>query len=88
VGEISLLGEAARTADVVADTDVEYDELHLADFHRLRTTAPEVRIVLLENLARKLASHLRQTNSELRALAGQPTPAKPAPDGHASPPPQ
>jgi glutaminase len=85
VGEMSLLGEAARTADVVADSAVEYDELHLADFHRLQTTAPEVRMVLLENLARKLASHLRQTNSELRALAGQPTPT-PAPDGQASPP--
>jgi glutaminase len=81
VGEMSLLGETGRTADVVADTDVEYCELQLIDFHRLQTTAPEVRMVLLENLARKLASHLRQTNAELRALAGQSTTGQPAPAG-------
>ncbi len=70
VGEMSMLGEAVRTADVIADTDVEYYELHVSDFDRLDAIAPKVRAVLLENLAKKLALHVRQTNAELQALAG------------------
>src|SRR5262245_46036060 len=46
VGEISLLTNEPRTADVVASTPVRAALLPVADFHRLADAHPELRVLL------------------------------------------
>jgi glutaminase len=69
-GEMVMLGEPVRAAAVIADSDVECAELSLADFHRLAESHPNLRGVIYENLARKLARGLRSANRQLSALSG------------------
>jgi CRP-like cAMP-binding protein len=54
VGEMSLVTDAPRTADVVADTEVRCLRLSAADFHALAERHPEVRVVLTEVVTERL----------------------------------
>jgi eukaryotic-like serine/threonine-protein kinase len=54
VGEISLLTNEPRTADVIASTPVRALFLSAADFHRLAEAHPELRVVLTYVLADRL----------------------------------
>ena len=54
VGEISLLMNEPRTADVIASTPVRALFLSAADFHRLAEAHPELRVVLTYVLADRL----------------------------------
>ena len=67
-GEMAMLDRAPRSAQVVADTDVECDLLQMDDFERLGTTHPNAKITLLNNLALSLSARLRKANRELSAL--------------------
>lgn len=68
-GEMALLGHATRSATVMADTDVRCQILHAAELQRLAETAPELRIRLLENLARDLGNKLKPTTEMVAALS-------------------
>lgn len=68
-GEMALLGHATRTATVMADTEVRCQILHAGELHRLAETVPELRITLLENLARDLGNKLRPTTEMVAALS-------------------
>jgi CRP-like cAMP-binding protein len=67
-GEMALIDQAPRSAMIVADTVVACDELRIADFQALETTQPQIKIKLLENLARGLSRNLRKANRQLSAL--------------------
>jgi hypothetical protein len=55
---------------VLADSDIECRELRLIDFKRLAASHSNLRAVIYENLARKLARGLRNANRQLSALSG------------------
>jgi CRP-like cAMP-binding protein len=54
VGEMSLVTDEPRTADVVADTPVRCLRLSAADFHALAERHPELRVVLTEVVTERL----------------------------------
>ncbi len=64
-GEMAFLDGAPRSANIVADTDVECDELRLADFNSLGETQPAIKIKILEKLCLNLTGKLRKANREL-----------------------
>jgi glutaminase len=63
-GEMALLDLSPRSARVTADTDVECDLLQMDDFERLGQSDPRIKLVLLRNLALRLARNLRKRNQE------------------------
>lgn len=67
-GEMAMLDRAPRSAQVIADTDVDCDLLRIEDFERLGSTHPQAKITLLHNLALSLSARLRKANREIRAL--------------------
>jgi glutaminase len=69
-GEMAMLGENVRSANVRADTEVVCAVLKIDDLARLGAADPSLRAALYENLARKLAGNLRRANAEVRALSG------------------
>jgi CRP-like cAMP-binding protein len=69
VGELSFLGGEERTADVVADTDVEVRVLHIDRFRELQAIDPSSAGVLLENLLAILARTARRMTDEIALLA-------------------
>jgi eukaryotic-like serine/threonine-protein kinase len=56
VGEISLVTDEARTADVISQTPVRSLLLSAADFHRVADKHPEVRILLTSIVADRLGT--------------------------------
>ena len=64
-GEMAFLDGAPRSANIVADTDVECDLLSLADFQSLGRTHPAIKIKILEKLCLNLTDKLRKANREL-----------------------
>ena len=56
VGEMSLLTDEPRTADVVADTFVRSLELSSADFHLMTDRHPDLRVVLTDVMASRLGA--------------------------------
>jgi glutaminase len=68
-GEMTLLGQTTRSASVHADSDVKCLILNTADVDRLSDQAPLLKIALLENLAKDMASKLRRATQWIAALA-------------------
>jgi glutaminase len=68
-GEMVLLGQTTRTASVYADTEVRCRILEVSDFERLARQTPQLKIVLLENLASNLADTLKRATQWIAALA-------------------
>jgi len=68
-GEMSLLDQASRSASVHADTDVVCRVLDTHELDALESEVPQLKIVLLENLARDLAEKLRRATQWISALA-------------------
>jgi glutaminase len=68
-GEMALLDEGRRSADVVSDGPCTAAELSLADLAALDEQHPNIRRSLQANLARVLARRLRAANAQIRALA-------------------
>lgn len=69
VGEMVLLGQATRMATVRAEQAVDYLALSRADFERLAIDLPQLKIAVLDNLARELARKLGLANNLIGALA-------------------
>ncbi len=68
-GELALLDQEPRTADIDAATDVVCYVLRVADLMSISDSEPDIRLKLAEGLARNLASRLRRADSEIAALA-------------------
>ncbi|MDX1374300.1 MAG: glutaminase A [Burkholderiales bacterium] len=68
-GEMALAGQNVRTASVHADTEVSCRVLAVEEFNRICAEFPDLRIALLENLARDLANKLRRATQWIAALA-------------------
>lgn len=66
VGEMGLLEHQPRSADVVADDDVEAYMLTGLQFEALLRDHPRVGQAILTNIARQLAQRLRVTSEDLR----------------------
>jgi CRP-like cAMP-binding protein len=63
-----LIERGTRTADVIAETPVVCYRLSRNQAEAMRET-PELRLKIIEALARDLADRLRQANTEIAALA-------------------
>ena len=68
-GEMVLLGQAARSASVYADSAVRAWTLRASALDAVATAQPEIMIDLLKNLSGDLAHKLRQANQLIGALA-------------------
>jgi len=68
-GEMVLLGQTTRSASVFADTEVMCRILDASDFEALAQQAPELKIFVLENLAKDMANNLRRATQWIAALA-------------------
>ena len=68
-GEMALLDERHRTADVWADTDVCCLELSIEDFNRFRREHPRVGEHVARNLATILAKRLILANAKIDLLS-------------------
>jgi len=68
-GEMVLLGQAARSANVHADTQVRCWTLTARALDELAVLHPEIKIGVLTNLSRDLAQKLRQANKLISVLA-------------------
>ncbi len=68
-GELALLDNQPRTADVEADGSLVCHVLDVADLALLDESAPGARAKLLEQLARDLATRLRRADLEIMTLA-------------------
>ncbi|HSQ71263.1 MAG TPA: cyclic nucleotide-binding domain-containing protein, partial [Rubrivivax sp.] len=69
-GEAALVAGGTRSADVVADTDVECLVLDTAEFVRLEQELPQLTIRLLHNLLRSSAETTQRLTAEVAALEG------------------
>jgi glutaminase len=67
-GEMAFIDGATRSANIVADTDVECHLLTLEDFQRLGKTHPALKIKMLEHLCLDLTGKLRKANRELNVF--------------------
>ncbi len=68
-GEMALLGQTTRSASVYADTEVRCRVLEAGDFGGIADEVPQLKITVLENLARDMANRLRGANEWIAALA-------------------
>lgn len=68
-GEMSLLGQSHRSASVHADTQVRCRVLDTRELDAMEAELPQLKIVVLENLARDLAGKLRRATQWIAALA-------------------
>jgi len=69
VGELALLGGAARTAEAVAVTHTDTLELSATAFATLGAAHPAIGAKLLVAIGRSLAGRLRRANTEIGALS-------------------
>lgn len=68
-GEVALMDNQPRTADVEADENLVCYVLRLDSLAEVDAVAPVVRTKLVQQLARDLASRLRRADSEIMMLA-------------------
>ena len=68
-GEMLLLGYRTRSASVFADSDVACWVLSANRFNALASAAPDIKMQVLENIARDLSLRLRNLNAVVAALA-------------------
>jgi len=68
-GEMAMLGQAARSASVHADSVVRAWTLNAQKLDKLALKHPEIKIAILRNLSLDLAQKLRQANQLIGALA-------------------
>ena len=64
-GEMAFLDGAPRSANIVADSEVECDLLTMEDFQALGKTHPEIKIKMFSKLCLNLTGKLRKANREL-----------------------
>lgn len=77
VGEMSIIGQPIRSADVYAQTDVRLRWLSSKSYAGLGRSAPEVALEFTQLLAQDMAYKIRQINSRLASyVAEEATPAE------------
>jgi glutaminase len=64
-GEMAFLDGAPRSANIVADLEVECDLLTMEDFQELGKSHPEIKIKMFGKLCLNLTGKLRKANREL-----------------------
>ena len=64
-GEMAFLDGAPRSANIVADSEVECDLLTIEHFQALGESHPAIKIKMLENLSLNLTGKLRKANREM-----------------------
>ena len=69
VGEMAFLDGARRSADVVAEGDVETAAFEIVDFVRLQQSHPVLHTKILRNIAVSLATKLRKVNQDVSVLS-------------------
>lgn len=69
-GELALLGDRPRTADVVAAGPVTVLKLKATRFAKLATRHPDIHAKLLLAVGRLLADRLRRANTAIHVLSG------------------
>jgi glutaminase len=69
-GELSLTGQKTRTADVIADSEVECHVLSIQTLNSICETNHNIKIILLENTTKRLVRNLLQSNREEIVLGG------------------
>ena len=69
-GELALVDGGTRSADVIADTEVECRVLSSAAFERLGGSHPQIEIVMLKNMLRGAHAIVSRLSEEVAALAG------------------
>ena len=67
-GELAVLNDAPRSADVRADTPTECFALSIEDFRALGGTRPAIKLVVLENLLRNASQTASRLTQEIAAL--------------------
>jgi Glutaminase len=67
-GEMALIDDGIRTADVVTDAVTTLARVGVADLHELGTTHVDLMAALFRNLSRQLANWLHRANAQVRAL--------------------
>jgi glutaminase len=67
-GEMVLLGQTTRSASVFADSEVTCKIIEASELERISGREPLLKITLLENLGRDLASKLRVNAQWIKAL--------------------
>ena len=67
-GEMAMLDNSKRSADVVADDETLLARLAVADLRELGERWPNLTATVYRNLATNLARRLRAANSQVRAL--------------------
>lgn len=68
-GEMVLLGQTTRSASVFADREVICRILEARDLEQISDQDPQLKIILLENLAKDMANTLRRATQWIAALA-------------------
>jgi glutaminase len=69
-GEMALIDDGVRTADVFTDTDSTLAAVTVADLDTLGAAHPVLIATLLRNLSCQLAAWLQRANAQVRALDG------------------
>lgn len=67
-GDMAFLDNEPRSADAIAEGDVEVYVISREDFNALTSSDPELAATIFERLAYVLAVRLRHTNMEMQAL--------------------
>lgn len=67
-GEMAFIDGAPRSANIIADSEVECHALSLGDFTALGLVHPAIKIKLLEHLCFDLTRKLRKANREISVL--------------------
>jgi glutaminase len=67
-GEMAILDEARRSADVVTETDAVVARLPIVEFHHLAEESPGITEHFALNMVRNLSARLRRANEQVRRL--------------------
>ncbi len=68
-GEMALLGQVTRTASVHADCETRCRVLTVDDLNTLARDMPDLKVAVLEDLSRDLASSLKEATHLISVLA-------------------
>jgi CRP-like cAMP-binding protein len=68
-GELAVVSDAPRSADVRADRLVETYAITTDAFRRLGQSRPDIKLVLLENLLRSASHTATRLTNEIAALS-------------------
>ncbi len=70
LGEIGFLQSSVRSANVVADTEVDLASIERSQFEDLRSSRPDVVIALLDSIANEQARRVQTLSSALTQASG------------------